>query len=251
MEITNFQSLKKSFGRDGFIYIPGFLSKEEIDLVNKKLEYFIKEVVPDMLPEHAFYEEKKNPSTLKQLQNISSYDPFFQELLIGSKFEKMAEVLLEDKVIGKNIEYFNKPPKVGKATPPHQDNYYFMLNPPKAVTMWMALEKVDAENGCVRYVKSSHLKGMRTHERTQTLGFSQGITDYGQEKDLANEVAFPTKPGDLLVHHAMTIHRADSNKSSSRSRRAMGLIYFAESAKEDKDAKEAYQKVLSEENLTK
>jgi phytanoyl-CoA hydroxylase len=247
----DFKSLKKSFDKDGYIYIPSFLSKENIDLINKKLERFIKEVVPNIQPEDAFYEEKSDASTLKQLQNISSYDPFFQELLIGSKFEKMAEVLLEDKVIGKNIEYFNKPPKIGKPTPPHQDNYYFMLNPAKALTMWLALEKVDMTNGCVRYVKSSHLKGIRPHGRTKTLGFSQGITDFGLDKDLANEVAFPVKPGDLLVHHAMTIHRAGGNKNPTRSRRAIGFIYFAESAKEDKVAKEAYQKVLLEERLAK
>lgn len=74
-----------------------------------------------------------------------------------------------------------------------------MLNPPKAVTMWLPLEKVDKENGCVRYIKGSHLKGPRPHGRTQTLGFSQGILDFSQEKDLVNEVAFPAKPGDLCL----------------------------------------------------
>lgn len=49
-----------------------------------------------------------------------------------------------------------KPPRIGKGTPPHQDGYYFMLEPNEAVTMWMALEDVNEENGCVRYVKESH-----------------------------------------------------------------------------------------------
>jgi len=84
-----------------------------------------------------------------------------------------------------------------------------MLQPNEAVTMWMALEPVDEENGCVRYVKGSHKKGMREHRRTQTLGFSQGMTDFGTDEDLANEVFFHTQAGDLLVHHSLTIHRAD------------------------------------------
>ena len=75
--------------------------------------------------------------------------------------------------------------------------------------MWMALETVDEENGCVRYVKGSHKLGMREHGRTQTLGFSQGITDFGTDEDLLHEVYFPTQAGDLLVHHSLTIHRAD------------------------------------------
>jgi phytanoyl-CoA hydroxylase len=113
--------------------------------------------------------------------------------------------------------------------------------------MWLALEEVDGDNGCVHYVKGSHLKGMRPHGKTQTLGFSQGITDFGTEEDIANEVPMPAKPGDLLIHHALTIHRAEGNKSLTRSRRAMGLIYFGASAKEDVDAKERYMKQLQEE----
>lgn len=39
--------------------------------------------------------------------------------------------------------------------------------------MWTTLEEVDKENGSLRYIKDSHLKGLRPHGRTQTLGFSQ------------------------------------------------------------------------------
>jgi len=232
MKTKDAKSLKESFEQDGYIFIPGFLSQEEVQQINNRLQNFIENVVPTMPSNHAFFEDKTDPGTLKQLQDLHRYDTFFAEILNNSKFKEIAEILLEDKVIGKNLEYFNKPPKIGKPTPPHQDGYYFMLNPPKAVTMWMALEDVDLENGCIRYIKGSHLTGMRPHGGTETLGFSQGITDYGNE-DLANEITFPAKPGDLLVHHALTIHRADGNKSNYRTRKALGLIYFAESAKED------------------
>lgn len=246
MGTIDFESLKESFDKDGYIFISGFFTGEEIQQLNEALAHFIKEIVPAMQSKHVFYEDKSNPTTLKQLQNMFSYDPYFHQLLVGGKFEEIAEVLLEDKVIGKEIEYFNKPPGIGKPTPPHQDNYYFMLNPPKAVTMWMALEEVNKVNGCLHYVKGSHLNGLRPHGRTQTLGFSQSITDFGEE-DLANEVAFPAQPGDLLIHHSLTIHRADENKSFSRSRRALGFIYFSVSAKEDIEAKEAYMKRLEAE----
>lgn len=239
--------LKQNFDRDGYILIPGFLSKEEITQINSKLENFLRESVPEMPPTHVFYEVKDDPSSLKQLQDLQEYDPFFADILFNSEFERIAEVLLEDKVIGKTLEYFNKPPKIGKPTPPHQDGYYFMLKPQKAVTMWMALEDVDEENGCVRYIKGSHLKGMRPHGKTETTGFSQGITDYPTIDDI--EIPFPAKPGDLLIHHSLTIHRADGNSSNFRTRKAMGFIYFGESAKEDVEAKAAYQKKLQEERF--
>lgn len=250
MNSQNISEVRHNFGKDGYVFLPGFLSEKDVEVINYKLREFINNKVPGMPLNHVFYEDRNNPETLKQLQDLHLYDPFFDGILYNSEFEKIAEILLGEKVIGKNLEYFNKPPKIGKPTPPHQDSYYFMLNPPQAITMWMALENVDEETGCVRYIKGSHLQGMRLHGKTETLGFSQGITDY-DEKDFAKEIPFPAKPGDLLIHHAMTIHRADGNKSVSRTRRALGFIYFGESAKEDLEAKNAYQKVLTEERISK
>ncbi len=246
LENKDFQiKLREDFIKDGFIFFPGFLNEQEIRLVKERLNDFITTKVPAMPSERVYYEDKEDDSTLKQLQHLHQYDPFFFEMMFGSRFEKLAAILLDDDVEGKNMQYFNKPPKIGKPTPAHQDGYYFMLEPNEAVTMWMALEKVDEENGCVKYVKGSHKIGMREHGRTNTLGFSQGIVDFGNEEDLANEVFFPTKAGDLLVHHSLTIHFAEGNNSTDRTRKAMGFIYYAEKAKEDLKAHEEYQKKLT------
>ncbi len=250
MEINDYDSAKAGFDQNGFAFLPGLLSPEEIHELNLQLEKFITEVVPSMPSEHSFYENKKDTNTLKQLFHLSAYDPYFDKLVYGSKFEHLAEILLGEKTAKGDVEYFNKPAGIGKPTPPHQDGYYFMLTPPQALTFWIPLEQVDLENGCLRYVKGSHRLGMRPHGRSQTLGFSQTITDYGTPHDLANEMAVPARVGDVLVHHGMTIHRADGNQSRTRSRRVLGLVYFGESAREDVEAKEAYQKLLREETLT-
>lgn len=237
----------QSYRRDGYVFLPGFINQREIDDLNQALQRIIAEKLHQMPAAHVVYEDPGDPSTLKQLQDLHLYDDFFSDILFKSRFEAAARALLGDQPLGKTVEYFNKPPRIGKPTPPHQDAYYFMIRPPEALTMWLALEDVDEENGCVRYVKGSHLSGMRPHGRTKTVGFSQAITDFGSARDQAAEVAVPAKPGDLLIHHAMTIHRAEANQHPTRSRRAMGLIYFAASAKEDKEAKEEYQRKLKAE----
>ncbi|WP_285059960.1 phytanoyl-CoA dioxygenase family protein [Pedobacter ginsengisoli] len=243
------KDLRENFIKDGYVFLPGFLSPVEVEAIKQNFDRVITEIVPVMQARHVFYEgPEKKASTLKQLIDIQDYDAFFKEKLSTGKFKDLAAFLLEDKVIGKTLEYFNKPPLIGKPTPPHQDGYYFMLNPSVAVTMWMALEPADEENGCVKYIRGSHLKGMRPHGRTQTLGFSQGITDFGTAADLEEEISFPANPGDLIIHHSLTIHQAGAN-GSGRSRKALGLIYFGESAREDLEAKSAYQKKLQEEQV--
>jgi phytanoyl-CoA hydroxylase len=233
------------FRSDGYLYLPGFLQAHTLESVETALARLIREQVPHMPPSKAFYEDPADPSTLKQIQALYEHDPQFHALMFGSRLEALARILLDDDVAGRNMQYFNKPPRTGLPTPAHQDGYYFMLDPCEALTMWLGLDSTDEANGCVRYVPGSHLEGMRPHGRTRVLGFSQGITDY-DSADAAREVWFRTRPGDLLVHHALTIHRADGNTSQDRNRRALGFIYYADRAREDTLRKQAYQQALQD-----
>ncbi|GAB3016378.1 hypothetical protein GCM10027284_39270 [Cyclobacterium sediminis] len=231
---------KDKFDREGYLYCPSFLSNAEIDAIHSKINEIVATGLTKIPAKHYKFEDPENKKGLKMIQDLQVYDSFFEHMLLESKFSAMAEQILAEPVLGKTVEYFNKPAKIGKATPPHQDGYYFMLNPMSAVTFWLSLEKVNEENGWVSYVKGSHLNGLRAHSKSETLGFSQQIQDFGTPSDLENEVFMPTKPGDLLLHHALTIHRAAPNRSNYNSRKALGLIYFGASAKEDLDAKKAY-----------
>ena len=237
---------KETFEQDGFVAVPGFCDAGGLRTIEAELSRFIAERVPALPAEHVFYEDKADAATLKQIQRLHEYDQFFGEFFEG-KPRRLAGELLGEAVVGKNLQYFNKPPALGQATPPHQDGHYFMLEPCSALTMWMALDVVDEENGCVRYVRGSHERDLRPHGRTQTLGFSQGITDFGNESDQRDEVACLANPGDLLAHHALTIHRADANASATRSRRALGFIYYGKCAREDVAAHQAYKQKLEKE----
>lgn len=240
-------SLKKTFDDDGFVVLRGFLNAEELATVRIELDRVIREVVPKMPREHVFYEDKGHADTLKQLQCLHSHDAFFHNLFIGSRIEQLAEALLGEPVVGKNFQFFSKPPGTGQPTPPHQDGFYFKLTPCAALTMWLALDDVDQENGCVNYVRGSNLSGMRAHDRSNVLGFSQKMIDYGRPEDLANAVDVPARPGDLLAHHALTIHSAGGNRSASRPRRSLGAVYFAASAQQDTEEIAAYQQKLKSE----
>lgn len=246
LETSSYPEVKQSFCNDGFARLPSFLTPEAVDELLQQIERYIKEVAPARPVEEIFYEDKRDPSSLKQVQQLWRNDLYFEALMTKGPFIQLAEELLDGPAVPRNLQYFNKAAGVGMPTPAHQDGFYFMLDPCAAVTMWLALDNVDEENGCMRYVRGSHRRGMRAHGSTHTLGFSQGIKDYPSEIDLADEVALPASPGDLLAHDALTIHRADGNRSADRSRRALGFIYYSQRAKEDSVAHQAYQAALSQ-----
>lgn len=233
---------KPAFDRDGYVLIRGFLSPSEVAELNAYFEKFIANRAAPLAGTHAFYEIKGKPETLKYLSHLSEHDAYFEKLEKSDRYLGLAAGLLGDVALPKGVEWFNKCARVGLATPPHQDGYYYMLTPNEAIHFWLALDTVDEGNGCIRYVKGSHRRPMRTHQRSQTLGFSQYINDYGPADD-ANSELMIMQPGDLLAHHSMTIHRADAN-TSNRERRAMGFVYYAKRAVFDEKRSAEYQKKL-------
>ena len=200
-------------------------------------------MVPTLPDQAAFYQDKARPETLKQLQHMGNYDAFFAEYRDQPRWQALAETLIGEAAQVSQPEWFNKPPQTEHPTPPHQDNFYFNLTPPNVASIWLALDPVDEENGCLRYSPGSHLKGIRPHNRTAVLGFSQGIADYGPQ-DQANEVAVHLQPGDAVVHHGEIIHRADPNRSSQRHRRAFAMVFEGVSCKIDEEGRQRYQEAL-------
>jgi phytanoyl-CoA hydroxylase len=235
--------LRQQYDRDGFVVIRRFLDVDELSLLQRELERYITDVVPRLPDSDAFYVVKSRAETLKQLQHMGG-DPFFSEYRRHPGWDALAAALIGEPCEVQEPEWFNKPPGTSHETPPHQDNFYFCLQPPHVATLWLALDPVDTENGCLRYVAGSHRRGFRPHQRTQMLGFSQGIIDYGPE-DESREVAVELHPGDLVAHHGMTIHRADANRSRVRHRRAFAMVFRGTGCTRDEAAYRRYQESLT------
>jgi phytanoyl-CoA hydroxylase len=148
--------------------------------------------------------------------------------------------------------WLDKPPVQDRskrsATPPHQDAFYFVGDQgreqpqqlardqlPRLCSLWIALDHVDGENGCLRYRPYSHRLGLLLHRPGGPLGFSQqlsvGLDHSTQQADWpgkeGEEVSVSLAPGDCVLHDGCTIHRADANQSTTRHRRALGVVYRA------------------------
>ena len=240
MNIGQYKSL---FDRDGFVAIRQFLPAAELQELTDNLDRYIRVVVPGLPVTAAFYQDRQRPETLKQLQHMGG-DPFFAQYGQQPRWQTLAAALVGEAVEAQQPEWFNKPPGTDHATPPHQDNFYFCLRPPNVVTLWLALDAVDEENGCLRYVAGSHRLGIRPHAATAVIGFSQGISDYGP-MDQSQEQAIHLQPGDLVAHHGGTIHRADANRSAARNRRAFAMVFRGKSCQRDEAAYARYLAALN------
>lgn len=126
-----------------------------------------------------------------------------------------------------------KEPGTEERTAFHQDMSYFHLEGDRVCTTWVPLDPVTAESGAVRYVAGSHRDRTRYRPNlfvtTMAIPGTEGaeVPDYDDAElaGAARIVSFDTRPGDVVVHHARTIHGAHGNASASRRRRAISVRY--------------------------
>ena len=232
--------IRQSFQENGYVIVPSFLDNDELNIVYERLTKLILATHKKQNYEHAFYADKQDKNSLKQLHRIEE-DDFFKSYLTSSKWSSLASTLLDERVNSAlAIEWFNKPPNYFHETPPHQDNFYFCFEPPQALTIWLALDHADRQTGCLHFIPGSHLQGMRPHRLSNNLGFSQTIVDFTEE-DQGTGVAVTANPGDAVIHHAETVHWAGSNQTTDRHRAALAMVFKSSTCRRNQQRFETYQ----------
>ena len=118
-ETTTLSSaLKQEFDRDGFVSIPGFVGAHDVSAAEERLGRYIRETVPHVPPNDAYYEVKGQPDTLKQMHRMMDHEPWFRDFFVSDPFIEVAKLLLGTDVVPKGVEFFGKPPRIGKPTHP-------------------------------------------------------------------------------------------------------------------------------------
>lgn len=115
-------------------------------------------------------------------------------------------------------QIFMKPPHFGSAKPYHQDNAYFLCTPSDGVlTAWIALDDVDEQNGCMRYIDGSHKGPILPHLPDPDEPYNK--VPPRELIDLSCESVARVRKGGVVFHHAQCLHTSHRNESA-RWRRA-------------------------------
>ena len=159
-----------------------------------------------------------------QIMEMWRLDEAYRKLLYHEPLLDIAESL-----IGADIQLFHdqalyKPAYHGGEVYWHQDNAYWQCDPPNLVSIWIALDDADEENGCMNVIPGSYLEGLAAHGRAETeKGKLPALLQVKPDVDRA--VPVPVEAGGAMVHHCMTLHQTNPNRSP-RDRRAMVVHYM-------------------------
>jgi phytanoyl-CoA hydroxylase len=170
---------------------------------------------------------------------MQKYDAFFDALSRRPAILDLVSALIQGDPVLMAVESFHKPARVGSGVPWHQDNAYFCLAPPDALTMWVAVDEVTMENGAVRYLPGTHLGPLRLHCASGVKGNSMRLDGEPGHAE-SDEVPALMKPGDVAFHHCQTLHASHPNQSD-HSRRGLLLVFRGAHAAIDPVLKTRYE----------
>jgi phytanoyl-CoA hydroxylase len=217
------------FKANGFVNGGIVLSDDEVDVLRAEIDRVI---------------ENKNETDITQpvlLRNLSGNDdtPVWQIVNIWEASLSFKNLIAHPQVVAGLAQLTNatalriwhdqiqyKPAHIGGINMWHQDAPLWpIIAPMTEVTAWVALDDVDAENGCMSMVPGSHLWGnhidfLNSFKRYEDMpGEYQGHT--------IKVIRCPVKKGEVHYHHALTWHGSHAN-SSRRPRRAIALHYMTQ-----------------------
>jgi ectoine hydroxylase-related dioxygenase (phytanoyl-CoA dioxygenase family) len=207
---VDYVNLANEFHARGLLIIDEFWNPAKISEIERELHRYIAHLDPDRTDGHVVYEAGADRK-IRNIFHLHQADEYFAALASAPELTRLARTIFEDEPVLMSVELFGKPARVGSEVPYHQDNAYFNLIPDHALTCWVALADSTEENGCVRYVESSHLFGNLPHQASRVRGNSMKLTEI--PPNAGREISGIVPRGGALIHHCNTIHRSEPNRS--------------------------------------
>lgn len=135
-------SLRQTYDRDGYVIARNVIDCNLIEEGRAHVAW-LQQHNPELRPE--------------QLGNdLMRDDPFWLRLVGDARLLDIAQQFVGPDIALFASHYIAKPPLTGQAVLWHQDGSYWPLEPMEVVTLWLALDDCDAENGCMRVIPNSH-----------------------------------------------------------------------------------------------
>jgi ectoine hydroxylase-related dioxygenase (phytanoyl-CoA dioxygenase family) len=160
-----------------------------------------------------------------QVTNVWRLHDALRRFVFARRFARIAAELMGVQGVRLYHDQALFKPPGGKATPWHQDQFYWPLDTRHTITMWMPLVDVPETMGTMRFASGSHIDGPLVN-----LAISDKAHDLFDEIISTRQfpiVSHALRAGDATFHAGWTVHSTYAN-SSNNVREVMTVIYYAD-----------------------
>lgn len=226
------------FYRDGAALVRDVVSPKWIERMRQAIDRAL-----ERRGEFSFdHQEKEKPGRFRDDLFLWRRDPDFDAFMRRSAMPELAARVLGSRTVRFFYDQLLvKEPGTEQATPWHQDLPYWPIRGSQIVSIWVPFDGSTIESGVVQYLAGSHLWGRsfaprpfgvdpgRRFEQHVAAGGLEPVPDV--ERDLHRILAWDVEPGDVILHHPLTLHYATGNATARLRRRALSLRYVGEEAR--------------------
>ncbi len=159
--------------------------------------------------------------------------PMAAQLATHPRVLDAVEPLLGPNIMIWGAEFFIKEAQSTSVVTMHQDlTYWGFGETSDQVTAWIALTPSTVESGCMDFVRGSHKNPILPHTDTHA---DNNLLSRGQEINVKvsgdDRTHVVLAPGQMSLHHGLTIHGSQPNRSSER-RIGFAIRYINPSARQ-------------------
>lgn len=204
------------YGKSGYCVFPGCVEHSKVLEIREELD----SLIANMPAEQEVFsggEMVKKKARTEYLTEPHSRSAFWLELCRHPKILGAVESVLGPDLMLIMSHLIVKSPHDGLAVNWHQDNTYWpSVTGTDVGTVWLAIDDVDQQNGCMQVIPSSH-DGYRELETRRTDGNDLlGVEAVVSEAMLASAVPIILTAGSLSIHDSFILHGSEANTSARR-----------------------------------
>lgn len=152
-------------------------------------------------------------ATVPQLVHIGLYEPGVMDSPVRDRAFAIANDLLGPEAVLLCETGILKKAGSPDPTPWHQDEAFWAPDLEQdGISIWIPLQDVDVDGGCMEFVPGSHVDDVRTHRPVAGIEDANGYELV--ELDARFRTVCPLPAGGATVHHSRVAHATNANRSN-------------------------------------
>jgi phytanoyl-CoA hydroxylase len=169
--------------------------------------------------DHVAWLTRKHPDLRpEQLHHWLMWDdPFWLRLISDDRLLDIVEAFIGPDIALFASHYICKPGGDGLPVLWHQDGHYWPLEPMEVITVWLAVDDSDRENGSMRVIPGTH-RTRQLYPHLRETGRESVLSSRVETSavDESRAVDVEVRAGGISIHDPFLIHGSNANDSPRR-----------------------------------
>ena len=211
---------QKAFYREqGYLIgLPPVYSPTEMEHINAELPHLLNLLGPG--------------ETSKDIREWHETSRYLYDIVLNPRIHDLVEGVLGPNFYAWASSFFIKEPFSRQTVGWHQDAYYWPMAPHHTVTVWLAFDDVDEQNGAMQIIPGSHKAGLLQHRRSERTDSVLTLELEGGTFEENTAVSLRLRAGAVSLHDDRAVHGSPANPSPRR-RAGLTIRYSGTEVKND------------------